>query len=109
MLYSAPSTVDSCHAREFNEGLTKGYENCHLLVDNQRRICLVATKMILPGEALLTRYGFQHWMHATWPLHLLEAMFVKYTAIVNREGNEDNGDEEDDDKNTITTKQVATW
>jgi hypothetical protein len=90
-------------------GLTKADENCHLVVDDQGRICLVATKIILPGEALLTRYGFQHWMHAKWPLYLLGAMFVKYTAIVNREGNEDKGDNEDGDKDTITTEQVAIW
>jgi hypothetical protein len=60
--------------------------------------------MILPGQAPLTRYGFQHWIHAKWPLHLLEAMFVKYTAIVNREGNEDKGDDKGDDEDPITIK-----
>jgi hypothetical protein len=105
--YSAPANVDSCHARNINEGLTRADENCHLIVDNQGCICL-------PKEALLTRYGFKHWMHEKWPLPILEAIFVKYTAIVNCEGNRDKNDDEDsDDKNgnedTITNKQVAIW
>jgi hypothetical protein len=33
--YAVPAIVDSCHARESNEGLTKADENCHLVVDNQ--------------------------------------------------------------------------
>jgi hypothetical protein len=65
--------------------------------------------MILPGQVLLTRYSFQHWIHANGPLHLLEAMFVKYTAIGNREGNENKGDDEDDDEDLIPNKQVAIW
>jgi uncharacterized membrane protein len=93
--YSAPATVDACHAREFNEGLTKADQNYNLIVDNQGRICLVASKTILPGEALLIRYCFQHWMHAKLLLPLLEAMFVDYTVIVNREGNKDKSDDED--------------
>jgi hypothetical protein len=80
----------------------KADENCHLIVDNQKRICLEAFKTFLPEEALLTRYGFKHWMHAKWQLPLLEAMFVKYTAIVNREGDRDKGDDEDGDEDTIT-------
>jgi hypothetical protein len=107
--YPAPVTVNSCHARQSSEGLMKADENCHLVIDNRGCICLVATKMILPGQALLTRYGFKHWMHPNWPLHLLEAMFVKYTATVNREGNADKGDDEEDDEDTITNEQVAIW
>jgi hypothetical protein len=46
-------------------------------------------------------------MHTKWQLPLLEAMFVKYTAIVICKGNEDKGDDENGDKSIITIKQVA--
>jgi hypothetical protein len=36
-------------------------------------------------------------------------LFVKYTAIVNHEGTKDKGGDKDDDKDTITTEQVAIW
>jgi hypothetical protein len=97
-----------CHAREFNKALTKADENCHLLVGNQGRFCLIV-QYILPGKALLIRYGFQNWMHTKWALPFLEAMFVKYTAVVNREGREAKDGDEDADENTINIEQVAIW
>jgi hypothetical protein len=75
--------VDTCHARVANEGMTEAEENCILTVKHGQLV-LEATRPILQGEALLTRYGFRFWLHARWPLHLLKAMFTKYTAIVQR-------------------------
>jgi hypothetical protein len=57
----------------------------------------------------MTRYGFKHWMHAKWPLPLLEAMFEKYTAIVSRESNKDKDEDKDGNKDTKTIEQVAIW
>jgi hypothetical protein len=42
-------------------------------------------------------------------IFFLETMFVKYTAIVNRESNKDKGDDEDYDNDTVTIEQVAIW
>jgi hypothetical protein len=36
-------------------------------------------------------------------------MFIEYTAIVNRKGNKDKGDDEDGYKNTTTIEKVAIW
>jgi len=100
--------VDSCHARGANEALTEAEENCQLTLDGQNRLCLVATRTILPGEPLLTRYGFRYWMHLKWPLPLLEAMFRKYTAIVSTRPSSTTTDESDE-QGTITTEQVQQW
>jgi hypothetical protein len=108
--YLALATLDSSHARNSNMGLTKADKYCHLIVINQGHICLVASKTILPEKALLTRYGFKHRIDTKWPLPLLEARFGKYTAIVNREDITDKeGSDEDDDEDTITIEQVASW
>ena len=80
-VYRDPFQMDTCTARAIDEGETEEAENCAFELRN-RKIWVVATQDIEPGEQLFTRYGYKYWMKSKWPHSLLCTMFNKYSPTI---------------------------
>ena len=81
LVFKDPYQMDTCTARAIDEGETEASENCAFELRN-RKIWVVATQDIGPGEQLFTRYGYKYWMKSKWPHALLCTMLEKYAPTI---------------------------
>ena len=83
-VYRDPFYMDTCTARAIDEAEVEEDENCAFELRN-RKIWVVATQDIEPGEQLFTRYGYKYWMRSKWPHSLLCTMLQKYSPTISEE------------------------